>query len=275
MTDDALKVKQAEQGKPLVGFLATRLGLSGKKAKALLDQRAVFVNNKPVWMAHHRLKAGDHISVTRLPSLTPADSIPILHRDDDYIVASKPPALLSNGPGSLEDLLRKQCSEPSIKAVHRLDRDTSGCLLFATNESAREKMVELFKQHAVKKSYHAIVVGFFPEASCSITKPVEGLSATTLIRRLDACKQASHLQISIVTGRTHQIRRHLSTIHHRILGDRQYGTHRPTSERVDVLRQMLHATELRFRHPKTHKALSVRSPLPKDFKQCLKSFRLS
>ena len=266
-----------DSGKTLQEFLAAHLGISKGKAKDLLDLRIVFVNGRRVWMAKHELKARDKIEVQLATTPTAvAQRMPkILFQDADLLVVDKPAGLLANGPGSVEELLRTKLALPELEVVHRLDRDTSGCLLLAKNLAMRDKLVALFGQREVTKVYHAIAAGRVPDDIHEIRTPVEGEPALSRLERLDANPQASHLKVNIETGRTHQIRRHLLQIHHPVLGDKQYGGRfQPAGHQAEIPRQMLHSAVLVFPHPATGAQVRCVATLPADFRGCLRSLRL-
>jgi 23S rRNA pseudouridine1911/1915/1917 synthase len=275
------RITGADAG-PLVRFLSDRLAVSSRKAKALLDERCVFVNRRRVWMARHPLGPGDVVEVitapraARAPTPTqPVRAPRVLVREDDYLVLDKPAGLLSNGPDSAETLARAASDAPALRAVHRLDRDTSGCLLMARSNAAFASAIPQFRRRRVLKVYHAIVAGRFPLSEQTIRSPLDGEPAATHVRRLDANDSASHLAVRIETGRTHQIRRHMARAGHPILGDRQYGTETLNDRRyLEVPRQMLHASELRFPHPAGDRVVEAVSPLPSDFRACLDRFGL-
>lgn len=271
-----LTVTKDEDGTALVGFLSGRLRLSRSKAKALINQRDIFVNQQRTWMARHTLKAGDIVEMPDRQNRSDTAKIPILFEDDYYVVANKRPGMLSNEQGSAEEILRSQLNEENLKVVHRLDRDTSGCLLLAKTPEAFEKAVSMFRERSVKKSYHVVVSGRIDWKERTLKTPIEGRKAVTLCRCLDTNRQASHLTAVLETGRTHQIRQHLNAIDHPVVGDRHYGTRSAASSKtMKVGRQMLHASDLRFTHPFTNRRLSVRAPVPKDLRNCLKSFGLT
>ena len=272
------KVRQREAGIALRDFIAARMELSRKKAKELLDARGVFVNGKRVWMARHALKPGDTVDVTggAGPRRRSGDRMGVLHEDPDFLVVDKPAGILSNGPGSVEERLRDERGEQSLAVAHRLDRDTTGCLLVAKNPAALEDAVRLFRERRVRKTYHAIAAGRVVPPVQEISEPVRGRSATTRVRTLDANGSATHLTVKIQSGRTHQIRKHLASIHNPVIGDRHYGTGGRLSPRqMAVGRQMLHASALEFEHPRTGKRIRVKAPLPRDFRRCLREFRLT
>lgn len=277
MAPTQLKVRLTDHGATLIAFLAAHLQLSNHKAKALLDARRVFVNGQRVWMARHRLDPGDRVEIQEGLAAGPVVSrAAVLYENSDYLIANKPPGLLANGPQSLEFSLRRLLGNPALTAVHRLDRDTSGCLLFAQHSEAEARIRPLFVQHRIRKIYHAIVSGSVPGPEQEITHSIDHRDARTLVRTLGANKWASHLWIELETGRTHQIRRHLVAIGHPLLGDQQYATRREVSpQERTVRRQMLHAYELAFRHPVNGQPVHGKAPLPDDFTACLRQFGLT
>lgn len=266
-------VGAGEAGQDLVTFLAAKLAVSRRRAKDLLDKRNVFINDRRVWMARHALKARDKVTVFQPDEAKTEEAAPapirILHTDGRYLVADKPAGLLSNGPDSAESRLREMTGHPSLQAVHRLDRETSGCLLFAYNESLFQKMVEQFRAGRIVKLYHALVAGTLT-GETTIEKPLENQEAVTKVRALDANALASHVQVKIETGRTHQIRKHLAMIRHPVLGDREYGNSGPVQDAYqDLPRQMLHAAKLEFPDPETGVIVRTEAPLPRDFKAAM------
>lgn len=270
------RVGPAENGLALLDFLSARLDASRRKAKHLIDSRSVCVNGKRIWMARHALRAGDEVAIPPPETVTaPPPPAAILYRDSDYVVVNKPAGILSNGPRSLEEELRTRLNLPALQAVHRLDRETSGCLLFAIAQAAFDRMLPLFAAHAVHKTYHAVVAGRIPGGRATIRRPLEGQEAVTHVREVSASAAATHVEIRIETGRTHQIRKHLAGLGHGVLGDRQYAGGQRLDPRVLALpRHMLHAAELEFPHPSGDRPVHALAPLPADFKECLKTFGL-
>jgi 23S rRNA pseudouridine1911/1915/1917 synthase len=271
-------VDPAEQGLELIAFLADKLSLSRRRAKDLLDRRNVYINDRRVWMARHVLKARDAVTVfveDENRETRPPAPPTILHEGAGYLVADKPPGLLSNGPDSAESLLRAITGNAGLRAVHRLDRDTSGCLLFAADDARFDRMVEQFRAGRIGKLYHALVAGRI-EADTSIEKPLEGLKAVTRLHVLDGNRLATHVTAKIETGRTHQIRKHLSMIRHPVLGDREYGNSGPVEAVYQgIPRQMLHASSLEYPDPETDRTVRVEAPLPWDFKSAMKRMGLT
>ena len=185
------------------------------------------------------MRAGDIVKITTTTHPTAAEPS-ILYNAQNLLVVDKPPGILSNGPDSLEDLLQKKLARPGLKALHRLDRDTSGCLMFTDNAALRDAVIQLFAAQQVTKVYNAIV-GVRPNFQTkSCTLPVDGLSACTNLRVLDAGPQCAHMQISITTGRTHQIGAIWKPCVP-LLGERVCFGRRLTEREMCVPRQMLHA----------------------------------
>ncbi|MDA0989540.1 MAG: RluA family pseudouridine synthase [Verrucomicrobia bacterium] len=261
---------------PLLDFVANQYELSRKRAKAMIDQRRLFVNGHPVWMARHLLKKGDRVD--RVGSASPISSaaITLLYEDRDFLVVDKPAGLLSNGDDSLETRLQAQQANSDLQVAHRLDRESSGCLLVALHAEAMEAVIETFRQHAVQKQYHAIAHGSLDPPEQTITRPMDNRPAVTHVRTLDTTRGASHLLIRTDTGRTHQIRKHLASLGHPLVGDRQYHFRRaPTTLEKQVGRQMLHASELALESPLTTARIRAKASLPRDFRACLKLYRLT
>ena len=278
-TSQALIATRAEEGLPLQDFLAARLSLSRRRAKALVDSKNVWVNRQRVWMAHHTLKPGDHIQVPLAKEQAPqTPKLRVLAEDEFYLFADKPAGIVSVGENGAEDALRQQFQNPALQAVHRLDRDTSGCLLVAKTPAAHAAAVAIFKTRRVLKLYVAIVAGRVQRSVSTINEELEGLRAVTHVSVLRAGQDATYLRLRIETGRTHQIRRHLVATRHPILGDREYGPKQVFDPRMrEVPRQMLHAVEIEMPHPMAGQGateLRAHSPLPADFRRCLKAFEL-
>ncbi len=269
-------VGPADRAADLLGFLTLRLNLSRRGAKLLLDRRRVFVNDRRVWMARHPLRPRDRVAVF-LDAAPPAETRPprTLWNDGRTLVADKPAGLLANGPDSAESLLRAATGNAALRAVHRLDRDTSGCLLFAANDACFTQLVALFREGRVQKLYRAIAAGRV-SGETTIDRPIENRTAVTRLLVLDANRQASHLQVKIETGRTHQIRRHLAMIRHPILGDASYGPSGALDPLFQAIpRQMLHAFRLEYPDPETGAIIRAEAALPRDFRTVLKQVGLT
>ncbi|MEI8205789.1 MAG: RluA family pseudouridine synthase [Kiritimatiellales bacterium] len=275
MSRATFQITPHEDGLPLVDVLADRLRCSKKQARVLLDARQVFVNGQRVWMAKHTLKLKDVIETVRPEAKT--HKIEILKRAGDLLIVNKPSGIVTNGGArSLEVRLQHELNNPQICAVHRLDRDTSGCVMFATNVAAKEKMIPLFKEEKIVKIYRAIAIGRVSDSLKTITRDIDGESATTMVNVLDRNRDASYLELRIHTGRTHQIRKHLAAMRHPVLGDKEYaGEQRGNPIFRAVPRHMLHACRLILPNPQEGgSALRVSAPVPEDFQAILNALKL-
>lgn len=276
--------------KVLQDFLALKFSLSRRTAKAMIDGRSVWVNRKCVWIARFALRTGDLVEI---PSQVVKGArkqsggedarretkdvrhVRVLWSNESYLVCDKPAGLVScDDPKSVETILREQEKIPTLEAVHRLDRDTTGCLMFAKNHAAFLAAVEVFKTHKVSKVYHAVTTGSFKYAHQVIDSPIDGQPAVSKVTREGAGADASFLRIRIETGRTNQIRKHLASVRAPVVGDRVFGLKSARDPRLmRVPRQMLHASTLTLPDPLSpHDEISVHSPLPADFRATLKLF---
>ena len=265
-----------DEPKILQDYLAKKLDLSRRGAKDVVDQRRVWVNRKCIWMARFELKTGDTVEISKaIPKAPVKFHIRVLWQNDNYLVCDKPAGALScDDPKSVEALLRVQEKIPTLEAVHRLDRDTTGCLMFAKSHAAKTAAIAIFKTHKVSKVYHAVVAGRFPYAHQLIDAPLDGQTALSKVTREAAGADASFLRVRIETGRTNQIRRHLASVRFPIVGDRVFGLKNARDPRLmQIPRQMLHASTLELPDPMDLKnAIKVHSPLPADFRATLKLF---
>ena len=275
----------------LQDFLAARFSLSRRTAKAVIDGRNVWVNRKCVWMARFELKTGDTVELPQMVvngavkqsgggagqgEKTPVKRhVRVLWSNDSYLICDKPAGIVScDDPKSVESILRVQENIPTLEAVHRLDRDTTGCLMFAKNHAALQAAIEVFKTRKVVKIYHAVVAGRFRFAHQVIDEPLDNKPAVSRVAREDAGEDASFLRVKIETGRTNQIRRHLASVRFPIVGDRVFGLKNARDPRLmRVSRQMLHASTLTLPDPLSPKnEIKAHSPLPADFRSVLRLF---
>jgi 23S rRNA pseudouridine1911/1915/1917 synthase len=275
MKKQTFTVDYKDEGKRLFAVIAEELNISKKQAQAAIDAKQVLVNGKRVWIRRHEVKEDDLIEILIEDSKKPSmKHISILWQDSEYLVVNKPPYVLTNAADdSLEARLQKQEKNKKICAVHRLDKETSGCVIFAKSPEAKKAMIPMFKGRDIMKIYRAITIGSFPKIWKEIRTDIEGYMSTTLVKILDTKKHASYLELRIETGRTHQIRRHLADKRYPVMGDKKYaGTGNELS--LEQPRQMLHAYRLIFPHPKTGKPVRATAPLPGDFKKCLAQMKL-
>lgn len=281
MQTKEFRVTRNANGQTLQDFVVLQLKISRKAAKNLLDRRNVFVNRTRIWMARHNLKTGDIVSIVspaaeKTRSKGNPDKIQVLWEDEHYFIVNKPANLLSTGNASLERRVRDQHADARIRAIHRLDRDTTGCLIFARNTEDFDKMLPLFRARSISKTYHAIVHGHMQTGEHRISKPLGGQTAVSHVRVLDSADDAAHVSVKIETGRTHQIRIHLASFHHPVMGDPKYaGEIEHKAGVLPIPRQMLHARTIVFTHPITNQVIRANAPIPPDFRECLKSFHLT
>lgn len=275
-----VSIKDAERS--LQDFLAQHMGVSRRVAKQHIDGRVVWVNDRCVWMARHTLRRGDVVRVAgNVTSPTARSTLPktlrILFEDADFIVVDKPAGLLANASdASVEAVLRAQTGNPDLRAAHRLDRDTTGCLLMSKHPKAQEVAIQVFREHRVAKAYRVIVHGRWDAEATTLDLPIAGERALTHVACVRANEQASHLVVRIETGRTHQIRRHLAMARHPIVGDRQYGLKEVADPSLQTVEHpLLHAVELHMDHPTRPGMLKVFAPIPAEFHRWLKALKLN
>jgi RluA family pseudouridine synthase len=198
----------------------------------------------------------------------------IIFQDTNSIVVNKPAGIPSVGPRSAEAAIRDKF--PEIQPVHRLDNDTSGCLIFARSDYVRASLEQQFRERRIEKIYHAIVIGQFPDGCTRVDKPVQGLDARTDFLLLRRANIASYIEAHPRTGRTHQIRAHLKAIGFPIAGDRVYATREVADELLRSLpRHMLHAIRISWHDPTTGSIKTACAPLPSDFLEALKKLQLA
>jgi 23S rRNA pseudouridine1911/1915/1917 synthase len=214
--------------------------VSRRKARELLTQHRVLVNDRPVSVASREVADNDRIAIVEA---TPA--IDILLQNGDLIAVNKPIGIAvqperERKQRSLEELLRLQLKRDGgpadLYVVHRIDTSTSGVVLFARTRAAAASLSRLFATRAVDKSYLALVEGVI-ESELRIETPIAGRDATSLVKPLRVMDSRTLVECALITGRTHQLRIHLSSIAHPIVGDRRYGG--PTAARL-----MLHAWKI-------------------------------
>ena len=277
--NNILKRLKVNRETDLKTFLAEELKISKSKAKDLIDTKNVFVNGKRVWIATHKLKKGDLVELPFLNSFKSEDykiEKNILYEDDFIIAIQKPPFYESNkSKKSVEYLLRDFKRDKNIEAIHRLDRETSGVLLFAKNKKVFYKFKDLWSKKRVKKIYLAISYGSADFKRKFINLPIDRKIAKSDVYVLDKNKEFTLFKIDLKTGRKHQIRIHLAKIGYPIIGDKIYGLKKLDDLRLkSINRQMLHAYEISFIHPFTKKKTAIKAPIYPDFKRAIKLLKL-
>lgn len=296
-----LDVAEAEDGERLDRLMAARMAeISRSFAQTLIKAGDVYINGEVAKPAT-RVRSGDRVEVLLPPveppeELTPAHlPVPLIYEDGDVIVFDKPAGLVTHpAPGHehgtllnvlkalYPDLPQMNTARPGI--VHRLDKDTSGLIVVAKNERARRYLLRQWQERDVVKRYTALVHGVIREEEATIDAPIArdpnnrkrmavvagGRQAISHFTVLERFRDATLVSVEIETGRTHQIRVHMTFIGHPIVGDATYGK-RPF--RIPVPRQFLHATYLRFSLPESGRPIEVETPLPPDLREVLERLR--
>ncbi len=289
-----------DAGRRVDRVVAERLGMSRAAARGLIDAGGVTVDDRPTKPAY-ALKRGDHVEVAAARAagrVDPPDAPPVRYQDDDLLVIAKPPGLVVHeGTGhrgdTLVDALVAAGLEPSggddpsrPGIVHRLDRDTSGLMVVTRSQRAYETMVAHLRDRKVERRYIALVeglpaaehariegaIGRDPHDRTRFAVTSDGKQATTHWRRLAAGRvvidgrevPVTQLACRLATGRTHQIRVHLSAAGHPVVADRLYGASRQVATVLGLPRQALHAVAVAFDHPVTGHRLEFHEPLPAD-----------
>ena len=281
--------------------------LSRERLKALIRSGALETGGKAVREPALKVKGGEAFSLT-VPDPEPAHNEPqdiplvIPFEDEHLLVVDKPAGLVvhpaaGNREGTLVNALLHHCAgrlsgiggvaRPGI--VHRIDKDTSGLLVVAKTDVAHEGLAKQFAAHSIDRRYLAIVSGVPKTADGRVDAPLarsahdrkkiaivegrRGKKAVTHWRRLSVLRDAALVECRLETGRTHQVRVHMASIGHPLLGDPVYGrgksVHRQLLNQLDFRRQALHAAVLGFTHPVTKARLSFESALPSDMQELL------
>jgi 23S rRNA pseudouridine1911/1915/1917 synthase len=221
------------------------------------------------------------------------------HEDRDIVIVEKPAGLLTLSTEAHEKdtllsrvsayLLHRFRRRPYVGVVHRLDKDTSGAVVFARSREMLTSLQKLFGRHEVSREYLAIVEGRVVKESGTVSLDLvadrgdrrrgtakrgeRGVPAVTHYRVLERLRGATLVALNLETGRTHQIRLHMASLGHPVLGDRVYRGRDFEAPVLEVPRQMLHARTLGFVHPGTGEPVSAESPIPDDFRQALRSLK--
>jgi 23S rRNA pseudouridine1911/1915/1917 synthase len=191
--------------------------------------------------------------------------IPIIYEDEWLLVADKSSGLLTVPTPKNEK--RTLTSILNLYPCHRLDRDTSGLIIYAKSKGVQQKMMDEFRQRKVRKTYTAFVRGTPYKNQGEIKNRIEGLAALTRYKVIAKRKDFAIVEVNPLTGRTNQIRIHFKQLGHPVLGEAKYAFRRDF--KIKAKRLMLHAAELEFKHPVTGKLLQLKSGLPEDFQDFL------
>ena len=284
-------------GVRLDAFLSADGALTRSQAARLIAEGRVRVNGKPAAKSA-RLSGGETVTVDvpqlRETALPPQDiPLDVVYEDDDVIVVNKPTGLVvhpapGHPDGTLVNALLHHCGDslsgiggekrPGI--VHRIDRDTSGLIIAAKNDAAHLALSAQLKDHSLSRTYECLVTGNMKQDSGTVDAPIgrssadrkkmavvpTGRRAVTHWEVVARYPGVTHLRCRLETGRTHQIRVHMAYIGHPILGDTVYGAKKPVP---GLTGQCLHATGLRFIHPRTREIVELTCPLPEEFTRML------
>lgn len=277
--------------------------LSRMMIQKLIEKQQILVNAKPQ-KASYKVQNGDIITIN-IPEAKETDlkaeQIPldIIYEDNDILVVNKAKGMVvhpaaGNPDGTLVNAVMAHCKgnlsgiggelRPGI--VHRLDKDTSGLLIIAKNDKAHIAISRQIQNREVKKVYLALVRGIVKENEATINMPIgrstkdrkkmavikTGKHAITHFKVLQRFEKYTFLEISIETGRTHQIRVHMSEIGHPVIGDEVYSNGK---NEFEITGQMLHAKSLTFKHPITNEQMHFEAPLPEYFEQILSQLKLN
>lgn len=298
METRTLQVNPEDTGTRLDAWLAGQLpDVTRSAAARLCEEGRVTAAGKPL-AKNYRLGGGEAVSVT-LPDPEPVDVAPqdipldVVYEDSDVIVVNKPKGLVvhpapGHPDGTLVNALLHHCGDslsgiggekrPGI--VHRIDRDTSGLIIAAKNDAAHLALAAQLADHTLARTYECLAVGSFRQDSGTVNAPIGrsrsdrkkmavvagGRPAITHWEVLARYPGVTHLRCRLETGRTHQIRVHLAYIGHPILGDTVYGNKKPVP---GLTGQCLHATGLRFLHPRTGRPVELTCPRPEEFERML------
>lgn len=300
METRTLQVNPEDTGTRLDAWLAGQLpDVTRSAAARLCEEGRVTAAGKPL-AKNYRLGGGEAVSVT-LPDPEPVDVAPqdipldVVYEDSDVIVVNKPKGLVvhpapGHPDGTLVNALLHHCGDslsgiggelrPGI--VHRIDRDTSGLIIAAKNDAAHQKLSAQLQDHTLARIYRCIVIGNLREDSGTVDAPIgrhpvdrkrmaveprTGRPAVTHWSVLARYRGFTHVECRLETGRTHQIRVHLASIGHPLLGDTVYGSRKPWP---GLAGQCLHARRLKFTHPSTGRPVELECPLPDWFQTVLR-----
>lgn len=284
-------------GLRLDAFLSADGVLTRSQAARLIEEGRVCVNGRAAAKSA-RLAGGETVTVdipeVRDTALVPQDiPLDVVYEDEDVIVVNKPKGLVvhpapGHPDGTLVNALLHHCGDslsgiggekrPGI--VHRIDRDTSGLIIAAKNDAAHLALSAQLKDHSLSRTYECLVTGSMKQDSGTVDAPIDrapgdrkkmavvpaGRRAVTHWEVIARYSGVTHLRCRLETGRTHQIRVHMAYIGHPILGDTVYGAKKPVP---GLTGQCLHATGLRFIHPRTGQVVELHCPLPEEFTRML------
>lgn len=304
MKNIILEADSEDEGIRIDKFLTDELeDLSRSYIQRLIKEEQIFVNDRKI-KSNHKLRANDRIAVNIpdprvlevLPENIPLD---ILYEDDDVILINKPKGMVvhpaaGHYSGTLVNALMYHCKDklsgingvlrPGI--VHRIDKDTTGIMIACKNDNAHNSLAQQLSVHSITRKYEAICLNSFRQMEGTVDAPIgrnpsdrkkmavnriHGKHAVTHYTVLENLKGAAYIECRLETGRTHQIRVHMASISHPLLGDEVYSN---AKSPYKLQGQTLHARVFGFRHPSTGKYMEFEAPLPDYFidllnKMCL------
>lgn len=303
MSQISLQADETYMDERLDKFLSAMLSDQSRSyLQKIIKDGNVLVNGEPK-KSSYRLEDGDEVTAD-LPELKSPDIEPenipldILYEDDSILMVNKPKGMVvhpsaGHYTGTLVNAVLWHCqgqlsgingvSRPGI--VHRIDKDTTGVLVVCKNDAAHNAVAAQLKEHSITRKYRAIVHGVIKEDEGTVDAPIgrhpterkkmasgvkNGKRAVTHYRVLERFQGYTYVECQLETGRTHQIRVHMASIHHPLLGDTVYG---PAKDSHHLEGQTLHAMVLGLIHPVTGEYLEVEAPLPEYFENLLKKFR--
>jgi 23S rRNA pseudouridine1911/1915/1917 synthase len=292
-------VPEGLDGERLDAALARMFGLSRARAAELIGDGAVLVNGRPGTKSD-RVPGGEWLEVTLpLPPVQaqpePVPGLTVIFQDEDILVVDKPAGVAAHptpgwtGPTVLQGLLAAGYTIATSGAaecqgiVHRLDANTTGVMVLAASERAYSALKQAFRDREVDKRYHALVQGHPDPLRGTIDAPIArhpsgdgrfavitgGRPSVTHYDTVEAFRAASLTEVVLETGRTHQIRVHMTAIRHPCVGDRLYGADPVLAARLGLTRQFLHAVNLGFAHPADGRRVEFASAYPADLKHAL------
>lgn len=268
--------------------------LSRSYIQKLIKDNLVFVNGRPQ-KASYRVRVDDEISFQVPDAVSPsisAEDIPIsiLYEDDDILIVNKPKGMVvhpapGHYSGTLVNAVMFHCKDrlsgingvmrPGI--VHRIDKDTTGSIIICKNDMSHNSIAAQLKEHSITRKYRAIVYGALPDTEGCIDAPIgrdskdrkkmavnvqNGKTAITYYKVLETYKDYTYIECQLKTGRTHQIRVHMASIGHPLLGDSVYSSRK---SKFNLEGQTLHAMTIGFIHPSTGEYVEISAPLPEYF----------
>ncbi len=309
-----LTVDEDSAGQRLDNFLMRHLkGVPKTHVYRIIRSGEVRVN-KGRASAELRVEAGDLVRLppvrisaqvqAKADAPAPAREFPVLMEDEALMAIDKPAGVAVHGGsgvsfGVIEQLRRARPASTNLELVHRLDRETSGVLLVAKKRSALKNLQDQFRDRETGKTYLALVLGLWPSNKKVIDSPLfkytvetgvgegerrvkvvgkddpNGMRSITLVRVARTVGPYTLLEVTIKTGRTHQIRVHLASQGHPIAGDDKYGDfeHNKLLQKMGLKRMFLHAWQLKFQHPQSQRPVSLQAPMPPELKNFVDGIR--